>query len=201
MKIREELIDEMFEQHKPGEDLFGPNGVVSELTKRLMERILEGEMAAHLGDERGERSSPPRENTRYGTSSKRIKTDRGELQLDVPRDRKGELDLESMTMDLVAISRTDRGAIAELSQSYRGAIADRPRTDRGLIAARPDTPPHEPQHLLYFRPLPQGHRALRPTFLLGGSSPVSASFRAPAAASLRQASASQPLSSPFSSTR
>ena len=42
----------MFEQHKPGEDLFGPDGVVSELTKRLMERILEGEMAAHLGYER-----------------------------------------------------------------------------------------------------------------------------------------------------
>lgn len=92
MKIREELIDEMFEQHKPGEDLFGPDGVVSELTKRLMERILEGEMAAHLGYERGERSSPPRENTRNGTSSKRLKTDRGELQLDVPRDRKGEFE-------------------------------------------------------------------------------------------------------------
>ena len=88
MKIKDDIIDELLEQHQPGEDLFGSEGLVSKLTKRLMERILEAEMSNHLGYERGDRTTAGKSgNTRNGRSPKRVKTLHGELQLDVPRDR------------------------------------------------------------------------------------------------------------------
>lgn len=89
MVIKEEVIDELLAQRKPGENLFGTDGVVAQLTKRLMERLLEAELSEHLGYEKGERSSRPRANTRNGRSSKRLKTDHGEIELGIPRDRNG----------------------------------------------------------------------------------------------------------------
>ena len=49
MVIKEELVDELLAQHKPGEDIFGSDGIVAQLTKRLMERMLEAELSDHRG--------------------------------------------------------------------------------------------------------------------------------------------------------
>ena len=92
MVIKEELVDELLAQHKPGEDIFGSDGIVAQLTKRLMERMLEAELSDHLGYEKGERSSRPRANTRNGKNSKRVKTEHGEIELEVPRDRDGSFE-------------------------------------------------------------------------------------------------------------
>jgi putative transposase len=69
-------------------ELFGKGGLVKQITKRLVERVLEAEMAEHLGYERGERNEAARENPRNGTSPKRLKIDDGEIEIEVPRDRK-----------------------------------------------------------------------------------------------------------------
>lgn len=74
---------------KPGTELFGANGLVKQITKRLVETVLEAEMEEHLGYPKGERGDQPRPNPRNGTSSKRVRTDDGELELKVPRDRNG----------------------------------------------------------------------------------------------------------------
>jgi putative transposase len=68
-------------------ELFGPGGLVKEITKRLVERMLEAEMEHHLGYPKGERSEAPRENTRNGTTTKTVKTENGSVELEVPRDR------------------------------------------------------------------------------------------------------------------
>lgn len=96
MEIKDELIDELLAQHKPGTDLLGVDGVVGQLTKRLMERVLQAELSEHLGYEKGERSPQPRRNTRNGTSSKRLKTEYGEIELDVPRDRNGSFEPQAV---------------------------------------------------------------------------------------------------------
>jgi len=87
MEIKEELIKELLLQRKSGEDLFGADGLVGQLTKRLMEKVLQEELSDHLGYDKGERGPRPRTNTRNGTSSKRLKTDHGELEIEIPRDR------------------------------------------------------------------------------------------------------------------
>ena len=52
MTIRKELIDELIATS--GGSLIGPDGLVKELTKALVERMLAGEMNHHLGYEKHE---------------------------------------------------------------------------------------------------------------------------------------------------
>ena len=83
----------MMDQHvNEGRELFGKDGMIQELTKRMMEKMLEAELEDHLGYARGERGSERRDNTRNGTSSKRVRTDNGEIPIDVPRDREGSFE-------------------------------------------------------------------------------------------------------------
>jgi len=74
---------------KPGTELFGANGLVKQITKRLVETALEAEMEQHLGYPKGERAEQPRTNPRNGTTTKRVKIDDGQIVLQVPRDRDG----------------------------------------------------------------------------------------------------------------
>ena len=88
-RIKDEIIDELLERQREGQEVFGPDGMVAELTKRMMERLLQAELDDHLGYERGERGSQPRSNTRNGKTTKRVKTDMAEIEVEVPRDREG----------------------------------------------------------------------------------------------------------------
>lgn len=49
MTVSNELIDRLLADYKKPEDLIGENGLLKQLTKRLVERDLEAEMAEHLG--------------------------------------------------------------------------------------------------------------------------------------------------------
>jgi putative transposase len=91
MEIDTEAIDNLIKglDLKKGTELFGANGLVKQLTKRLVERALEAEMEEHLGYPKGERGEEPKDNPRNGTSTKRVKTEDGELEIAVPRDRNG----------------------------------------------------------------------------------------------------------------
>ena len=94
MKNRNEEVEKLLDQLNITKDteIFGEGGLVKELTKRLVERALEGEMTAHLGYEKGERGLEPRGNPRNGSSTKRLKTETGEVEIEVPRDRQGTFD-------------------------------------------------------------------------------------------------------------
>jgi putative transposase len=89
MDTTNETIDKLITDLDLNKDteLFGRDGLVKQITKRLVERVLEAEMAEHLGYDRGERSEVPRDNPRNGLATKRLKTDDGEIEIDVPRDR------------------------------------------------------------------------------------------------------------------
>ncbi|KON62679.1 hypothetical protein KOEU_33420 [Komagataeibacter europaeus] len=53
MSIDKDLLDRLVEGRSPG-DLFGKNGILSELTKALAERALNTEMTLHLDEERAD---------------------------------------------------------------------------------------------------------------------------------------------------
>jgi putative transposase len=71
------------------EDLIGENGLLKQLTKLLVEKALEAEMAAHLGHGKHEPVINAAGNTRNGKSRKTLKGEFGELSIEVPRDRHG----------------------------------------------------------------------------------------------------------------
>ena len=92
MPITPELLDELLKDYSKPNDLLGQDGLLQQLTKALLERALNGELTHHLGYEkhasRGEQSG----NSRNGTTPKTLRGKRGQVQIDVPRDRNSEFE-------------------------------------------------------------------------------------------------------------
>ena len=89
------LLDELMQQlptMPTQEDLFGPEGVVKQLSAALIERCLQAELSTHLGYEKNQRAEEARRNHRNGYSRKTLKSDAGEVELAIPRDREGSYD-------------------------------------------------------------------------------------------------------------
>lgn len=75
-----------------GVELLGPEGLLSQVTKAVLERELAEEMTEHLGYERHDPAGRGSGNSRNGTTSKRLLTEVGPVELAVPRDRAGSFD-------------------------------------------------------------------------------------------------------------
>ena len=72
-----------------GVELTGDGGLLTGLVRQVLQIGLEVEMAEHLGCERDAPEGRGTLNSRNGSSPKRVKTDIGEVDLRVPRDRAG----------------------------------------------------------------------------------------------------------------
>ena len=91
-KLRPELIDELLKDYKKPEDIIGEDGLIKQLTKSILERALESELTHELGYEKHSPAGRNGGNSRNGRSSKTLKTDYGELDISVPRDRNSEFE-------------------------------------------------------------------------------------------------------------
>src|SRR5580658_3209546 len=86
-KIKPELAAELIKLVKTPEDLFGPSGLLQEIKKSLMEKLLEVEMDDHLGYDKGEKQAEgQRANSRNGHTEKTVHTESGSVEIRVPRD-------------------------------------------------------------------------------------------------------------------
>lgn len=72
--------------------LTGPDGLLSSLVGQLLETALAVELDDHLGYEAHDRRPSGSTNARNGTTPKRVQTDVGPVDLEVPRDRDGSFD-------------------------------------------------------------------------------------------------------------
>lgn len=90
MVIREEILEELLKDYRNPQDLLGKEGLLKELTKRLLEKAMDSELTHHLGYEKYSPAGKKSGNSRNGKSSKRIKGNFGEIPIEVPRDRKGD---------------------------------------------------------------------------------------------------------------
>src|ERR1700760_165717 len=71
-----------------GLSLTGPDGLLKQLTKQLLETALDQELSEPLGHEKG--GQPVAGNVRNGTRPKTVLTEStGEVGIEVPRDRQG----------------------------------------------------------------------------------------------------------------
>lgn len=86
------LLDDLLKDCQSPEDILGQHGLLKQLTQRLVERALEGELTAHLGYEPHEPGEAARENRRNGRSNKTLQTETGPLTIEVPRDREGSFE-------------------------------------------------------------------------------------------------------------
>jgi putative transposase len=91
-EVPKELIDGLLADYKKPEDLIGENGLLKQLTKMLVERALDAEMAEHLGHGKNEPVTNMNGNARNGKSKKTLKGEFGELPIEIPRDRQGSFE-------------------------------------------------------------------------------------------------------------
>jgi putative transposase len=86
----EELVRRARQQ---GLSLTGPDGLLKQLTKTVLETALNQELTEHLGHEKHGQPAPETGNIRNGTRPKTVLTEStGQVQLDVPRDRDGSFE-------------------------------------------------------------------------------------------------------------
>jgi putative transposase len=131
------LIEEMVTRARAqGLELTGPNGLLGQLTKRVLESALEGEITDHLGYDKHERAGQEKSNSRNGTRSKTVLTDIGPVEIDVPRDRDGSFEpqivakrqrrlggVEDMVLSLSAKGLTTGEISAHLGEVYGASVS------------------------------------------------------------------------------
>ncbi len=91
-RTHDQLIDALLKEYNTSEDLFGKDGLLKQLTKDLVERILQAEMADHLGYEKHASDGRGSGNSRNGIRRKTLKGDQGNIPIDIPRDRNGDFE-------------------------------------------------------------------------------------------------------------
>lgn len=138
MTIRTEVIDELLgsKEVKTQDDLFGKDGILKQLSKQLMERLLEAEMTNHLGYSKYAVEGRNSGNSRNGKTKKTVKTGNGDVEITVPRDRESEFEpvliekrkshlkgLDDQVLSLYAKGMTVRDIHEHLSELYGTEIS------------------------------------------------------------------------------
>jgi putative transposase len=120
-----------------GLQLTGEGGLLQELTRRILEGALEGEMTDHLGAGMHERAGDgPRENHRNGHRAKTVQTEVGPVEVRVPRDRAGSFEpllvkkrqrrlsgVDEMVLSLSAKGLTHGEISAHLAEVYGASVS------------------------------------------------------------------------------
>jgi putative transposase len=89
----QQLAQQLVEKARTeGVDLVGPGGLLTGLTKTVLETALEAEMAEHVGYDKHDAAGRNGQNSRNGTRAKTVLTEVGPVEIEVPRDRDGSFD-------------------------------------------------------------------------------------------------------------
>lgn len=132
-----EVAAELVERARAeGASLVGPDGVLSDLTKQVLETALEAEMTEHLGYEKHDPEGRDGGNSRNGTRAKTVLTDVGPVEVEVPRDREGSFEpgivrkrqrrmggVDEMVISLSAKGLTTGEISAHLAEVYGADVS------------------------------------------------------------------------------
>ena len=89
----QQLAQQLVERARvEGVDLVGPGGLLTGLTKTVLETAFEAEMAEHVGYDKHDPAGRNGQNSRNGTRAKTVLTEVGPVEIEVPRDRDGSFD-------------------------------------------------------------------------------------------------------------
>jgi transposase-like protein len=87
-RFAQELVEQARAQ---GIDLVGQGGLLTGLMKSVLETALEAEMTEHLGYDKHDVMGRNGGNSRNGTRTKTALSEIGPVEIEVPRDREGQL--------------------------------------------------------------------------------------------------------------
>lgn len=87
MAFAKEVLQEILKDYKNPSDFFGQNGIMKQLQKELIEEALGCELSTHLGYGKNQAGKKMTTNRRNGYSTKKIRTDVGDVEIEIPRDR------------------------------------------------------------------------------------------------------------------
>ncbi|MDR1837771.1 MAG: transposase [Treponema sp.] len=90
MAITKAVLDELMKEYKGPDDFYGPDGLVKQLSKALIERAMRAELTEQIGYEKNESEEKATSSRRNGKTSKTLRTDQGPMEIEVPRDRDSE---------------------------------------------------------------------------------------------------------------
>jgi transposase-like protein len=135
--LDEHLVAELVDRAKAGGlKLTGEGGVLAQLTKRLLESALEGEITDHLGYDKHDPAGRGTGNSRNGIRSKTVLTDVGPVRIDVPRDRDASFEpkivakrqkrlgcVDEMVISLAAKGLTTGEISAHLAEVYGASVS------------------------------------------------------------------------------
>lgn len=133
----DELIKQLVARARAdGLTLTGSDGLLGQLTKRVVESALEGELDDHLGYDRHQRGGGVDGNARNGKRAKTVLTETGGVEIEVPRDRNGSFTprlvakrqrrltgLDDMIISLSAKGLTHGEISAHLAEIYGADVA------------------------------------------------------------------------------
>jgi putative transposase len=132
-----DLADELLERARAdGARLVGPDGLLADLTRRVLESMLQAELTEHVGYEPYDPAGHHSGNSRNGTRSKTVITEIGPIELDVPRDRAGTFEpvvvpkrkrrlggVDQMVLSLSAKGLTHGEICAHLEEIYGAKVS------------------------------------------------------------------------------
>lgn len=135
--LDEQLIGQLLDRAKTGGlRLTGEGGVLQQLTKRLLESALDGEITDHLGDDKHDSAGRNTGNSRNGTRVKTVLTDVGPVEITVPRDRDGSFEpkivakrqkrptgVDEMVISLAAKGLTTGEISAHVAEVYGAQVS------------------------------------------------------------------------------
>jgi transposase-like protein len=134
---RRELAERLVAQARAsGVDLVGRDGLLADITRRVLETGLEVEMSEHLGYDRHAQEGRDRGNSRNGARAKTVLIEVGPVEIAVPRDRDGTFepatvrkrqrrlqDGDAMVISLCAKGLTTGEIQAHLAEVYSADIS------------------------------------------------------------------------------
>jgi len=132
-----ELVGRLVEQARAaGLQLTGDGGLLQQLTKRVIEAAMDGEITDHLGYAKHDPAGKDGGNSRNGTRVKTVLTDVGPVEITVPRDRDGSFEpqivkkrqrrlsgVEDMVLSLSAKGLTTGEISAHLGEVYGAEVS------------------------------------------------------------------------------
>src|SRR4051812_13609891 len=156
---QQQLARELVEAARAeGVELVGPGGLLTGLTKTVLETALEAEMSEHLGYDKHDPAGRNGGNSRNGTRTKTVLTEVGPVEIEVPRDRVGNFEPVIVRkrqrrldgIDQLVLSLTARGLTtgeiaahfdevygAKVSRDTISRITDKVVEEMNALQARP----------------------------------------------------------------
>ncbi len=113
-QLAEQLLEQAKEQNI---ELVGPDGLLGQLTKSVLETALDAEMSEHLGYDKHDPAGRNSGNSRNGTRAKTVLTEIDPVEIEVPRDTESMFEPQIVKkrqrrltgVDEIVLSLTARG--------------------------------------------------------------------------------------------